>query len=135
MEGLKMTATKDDWKRATAEVEAIEKEREALLVPTKERYDAARDRLEEIEDQCGDLLGRCEGCSEPIFEGDRHSFDRMSDIMMCEDCSPTWHDLLREPESFYNGEDVYYTPETAKAAADAHIAKGGSLDDKIGVSS
>lgn len=126
--------TKEAWKAAKAEVEAIEKERAALLAPTKDRYDAACARLEEIEDASGELLGRCEGCSDPIFEGDRHSHDRMSGIILCEDCSPTWHDLLREPESFYNGEDVYYTAETAKAAADAHVAAGGSLDDKIGVS-
>lgn len=127
-------ATKADWKAAKAEVEAIERERDALLAPTKERYDAARDRLELIEDECGELLGRCEGCSEPIFEGDRYSYDRMGGVILCEDCSPDWHDLLREPESFYDGDDVYYTAETAKTAADAHLAAGGSLDDKIGVS-
>jgi hypothetical protein len=127
-------STKEDWKAAKAEVEAIEKERDALLAPTKERYDTARDRLEEIEEDCGELRGRCEGCSEPIFEGDRYSYDRMGGVILCEDCSPTWRDLLREPESFYDGEDVYYTTETANAAADAHVAAGGSLDDKIGVS-
>lgn len=127
-------STKEDWKRAKAEVDAIEKERAALLAPTMERYDAARDRLEIIEDECGELLDRCEGCSEPIFEGDRYSYDRMGGVRMCEDCSPNWHDLLRDPENFYDGNDVYYTAETAKAAADAHVAAGGSLDDKIGVS-
>lgn len=126
---------REEWKAAKAAVDAIEKERAVLLAPTDERYRAAQDRLEQVEDECGDLLGRCEGCSDPIFEGDRHSHDRMSGIILCEGCSPTWHDLLREPESFYNGEDVYYTAETAKAAADAHVAAGGSLDDKIGVSS
>ena len=64
--------TKEDWKRAKAEVEAIEKEREDLLAPTKERYDAACDKLEIIQDECGDLIGTCVGCTDPIFEGDEY---------------------------------------------------------------
>lgn len=127
-------STKEEWRAAKAEVEAIEKEREALLAPTNERYDAARDRLELIEEECGEFLGHCEGCLAPIFEGDRYSYDRMGGTTLCDDCSPTWHDLLRDPESFYDSDDVYYTAETAKTAADAHLAAGGSLDDKIGVS-
>lgn len=127
-------ATKAEWKAAKAAVEEIEKERDSLLLTTKERYDAALERLEEIQENCGELRGRCEGCAEPIFEGDRHSYDRMSGVILCVDCSPDWHDLLREPENFYDAEDVYYTAETARAAADVHLAAGGSLDDKIGVS-
>jgi hypothetical protein len=124
-------ATKDDWKAAKAAVEAIEKEREALLAPTKERYDAACDRLEMIEDECPERIGRCEGCDEPIWEGDRYACGNEDCIYLCEDCAPSWGDMLANPDQFYDDEGEYHTAETVKAAVDAHLAAGGSLEDKM----
>lgn len=124
-------STKEDWKAAKAEVEAIEKEREALLAPTKERYDAACDRLEMIEDELPELVGRCEGCCEPIWEGDRYASDSENGIVLCEPCAPSWGDMLKNPDHFYDADGEYHTAESAKAACDAHLAAGGSLDDKM----
>ena len=99
--------TKEDWKRAKAEVEAIQKERDALLAPTKERYDAARDRLEMIEDECPEIIGRCEGCSEPIFDGEPHSG---GDDPLCEECAPTYADMLERPDCFTESDGEVMTP-------------------------
>lgn len=123
--------TKAEWKAAKAEVEAIEKEREALLAPTKERYDAARDRLELIEEELPEFVGRCEGCTEPIWEGERYAYDSEGGVFMCEECAPSWGDMLKNPEHFYDAEGEYHTAETARAAVDAYLAAGGSLDDKM----
>lgn len=123
--------TKAEWKAAKAEVEAIEKEREALLAPTKARYDAACDRLEIIEESCPDRIGHCEGCNEPIWEGDRYAYDSENAIYLCEECAPSWGDMLANPDHFYDDEGEYRTAETAKAAVDAHLAAGGSLEDKM----
>lgn len=124
-------ATKEEWKVAKAAVEAIEKEREALLLPTKERYDAACDRLEMIEDECPERVGRCEGCDEPIWEGERYAYDSENAIYLCEPCAPSWGDMLANPDHFYDAEGECHTPETAKAAVDVHLAAGGNLTDKM----
>lgn len=120
--------TKEDWLKAKAEVAAIEREREALLLPTKERYDAACERLELIEDECPEIVGRCEGCMNPIFEGERHSG---GENPLCEECSPTWAQMLADPSYFEDREGEPITAEKAKAMCDAHVAAGGSLEDKM----
>lgn len=124
-------STKEEWKAAKAEVEAIEKERDALLAPTMERYGAALDRLEMIEEDCPEVYGRCEGCDEPIWEGDRYAYDSNNSIYLCEPCAPSWGDMLKNPDHFYDAEGEYHSAESAKAACDAHVAAGGSLDDKM----
>lgn len=124
-------ATREEWKAAKAEVEAIEAERRALLAPTEARYLAAEARLEDIEGDLPEFIGRCEGCTEPVWEGDLHSYDSENGLVFCEECSPTWRDMQNEPENFYNGDGIYYTAETVKPVIEAHLAKGGSLDDKM----
>lgn len=124
-------ATKADWKAAKAEVEAIEAERAALLAPTQERYDAACDRLELIEEECPERVGVCEGCSEPIWRGDRYSSDPDSGVCLCEECAPSWGDMIDSPDYFRDDDGEPMTPEKAKALCDAHVAAGGSLTDKM----
>lgn len=124
-------STKADWKAAKAEVEAIEKERAALIAPTEGRYDAALERLETIEEDCPELVGRCEECLDPIWEGERYASDSENGIVLCEECAPSWSDMLANPDHFYDAEGEYHTAESAKAACDAHLAAGGSLDDKM----
>jgi len=124
-------STREEWKVAKAAVDAIEKEREALLAPTKERYDAALEQLDLIEESLPEHLGRCEGCDEPIWEGDRYAYGNEDCIYLCENCAPSWGDMLVNPDQFVDAEGEYHTPETAKAAVDAHLAAGGSLDDKM----
>jgi hypothetical protein len=79
------------------------------------------------------IIGRCEGCENAIRRGERHSYDRMNGISLCEGCTPTYGDMLNMPESFYSADDEYHTIESAKAVVDAHLAAGGSLDDKVGL--
>lgn len=124
-------ATKAEWKEAKAAVEAIEAERAALLEPIRERYDAACERLEMIEDDCPELVGRCEGCMDPIWEGERYAYDNENGVHICEECAPSWGDMLANPEQFHDDECEPFTPERAKAAVDAHLAAGGSLTDKM----
>lgn len=123
--------TKAEWMAAKAEVEAIEKERDALLATTKERYDAACDRLELIEEDCPELVGRCEGCMKPIWHGERYHSDPENGIVLDEECAPSWADMLANPEHFRDDEGDNMTPEVAKTLVDAHLAAGGSLDDKM----
>lgn len=122
-------ATSGDWKQARAELDAIIDEREALLAPTKERYDAALENIDLIEAELGDHIGCCEGCSHPIFEGDR--YHNASDVYLCEACAPSFADMVERPEHFLNADDEPMTAEEADAAAQAHIAAGGSLSDKM----
>lgn len=115
---------------------------DAAYEQAKPAEEAARKAMQpfyEISDEIEELLDgadvqKCEGCDTPIFSGDMCSHDSESGIYFCAACSPTWEDLQREPDSFYrwDGEEqVYYTPETAKAAIDAHIAEGGTITDKF----
>lgn len=124
--------TKANWKAAKAEVEAIENERAALLAPTKERYEIAQQRLSDIEDEFGGAhLGDCLLCAEPIFEGEPYHSGADGDPC-CQACSPTWRDMLTGAENFRDTEtDEPLTPEQAKVRVDAHLAAGGSLDDKM----
>ncbi len=129
--GRHAASTKEEWKAAKAAVDAIEAERAALLAPTTERYDAACERLELIEADCPELIGRCEGCTDPIWKGERYSYDSEGGVTLCEECAPSYADMLAEPQFFYDGEGETMTPEQAKAICDAHLAAGGSLDDKM----
>jgi hypothetical protein len=128
--------SKEAWKTAKAELEAIEKEREALIAvavePIRERYESAKEKLELIEEDSPERIGQCEGCGDPIWEGERYAYDRMSSIYMCQPCAPTYGDMLADPTNFYDAEDEYYTAERAKEVVDSHIAAGGSLDDMVG---
>jgi hypothetical protein len=122
-------ATKADWKEARARLDAIIDERESLLAPTKERYDAALEAIDLIEAELGDHIGWCEGCSHPLFEGDRYHSG--SDVYLCEPCAPSFADMVERPDSFLNVNDEPMTAEEADAAAQAHLAGGGSLSDKM----
>jgi hypothetical protein len=124
-----MTYTRDDWKAAKAALDLIEAERERLLVPTKERFETAQEELATIEEQIGGNLGYCEGCSEPIFEGE--PYHGGIDVSLCAVCAPSYADMLAHPESFGGENDEPMTPAEAAALFEAHIANGGSPDDKM----
>lgn len=127
--------SKEAWKAAKATLQATEAERKELIRVAvegiRERYEAAQEALEEIEESSPERVGICEGCSDPIWEGERYSYDGNNHIYHCEPCSPTYGDMLADPTSFYDSEGEYMTAETAKAAVDAHLAKGGALTDKM----
>lgn len=75
----------------------------------------------------------CEGCSKPIFDGD--PYHAGSDVDLCADCAPTFADLLAQPGSFADTEGEPMSFAAATEIYEAHIAAGGSADDKIGIRS
>jgi hypothetical protein len=124
-----MTESRLEWKDARAALDAIEVEREALLEPTKERFGAAIDRLDLAELATGTHIGFCEGCSQPIFEGD--SYHSGEDVYLCAACSPSYADMVAHPKSFRGENDEPMSQAEADGIAQAHAAAGGSLDDKL----
>lgn len=142
--------TKADWKSATADLDALEREREAvtrgardayeaemtrLLAPTKDRYDALKVRIDEIEGEIGEPFTFCEGCEAPIWDGDKYHAG--ADLVaLCEECAPSYDDMLASPANFLkfgegDDDDRPMNADEAKAIVDAHVAGGGSLTDKI----
>jgi len=136
-----MSDQRKEWIEAYRMLDAIRAEREAVIKAAlaaagdlDQRYRAAIERMEEIADALPEHHGDCLGCSAPIFEGDAYSPDVSGDIL-CEECSPTYADMVASPGHFMHvddeGEDAPMTAEQARAIADAHVAAGGSLDDKM----
>lgn len=84
-----------------------------------------------LEDGC-----TCEACDKAIKNGDMHTYDSVNMICLCEGCSPTWQNMLDEPDSYWHGEDdegdpIYLNSETVTPLVQAHLDAGGSLDDKM----
>ena len=106
--------------------------------PEHAAYQAARGKMLDLEDEMASEFHTCEACGKPIFDDEPYSYDTEGGVTLCEKDTSSWRDMLADPEGFYernaSGDVTYYTPETAKAAAEAHVAAGGSLDDKIGLS-
>lgn len=127
-----MSHTRQDWLSAQESIAAIEAERKKLLAPTDDRYRAACERLEEIEEDLPEMMSRCEGCSDPIFDDDPHMGESESGIFTCKDCSPTWQDML-DSHSDWNsnttGEPM--TRAEAEAWAKSYTDKGGDLADSM----
>ena len=131
-----MTYTKEDWKKAKAEVETIRDERYALLKPTNARYDDALAKLAAIEEAIGCVICCCEGCLMPIVDGEPHLV--IDDGWLCKECAPTWQDLQDSPDLFENVDAsdsdtgiVHHTPETAKQLIEDHLAAGGKMTDSL----
>ncbi|MFA7256953.1 MAG: hypothetical protein WC047_05205 [Kiritimatiellales bacterium] len=123
--------TKAAWKSARAELDSIEDERRNLVAATEIRYQMALAKLQDAEDETGECVAHCE-CGEPIFEGEPYHNGR--DVALCASCAPSYGDMLASPRNFLawgDEEDCEMTKEQAQAIVDAHIAAGGSLDDKM----
>jgi hypothetical protein len=119
---------RDAWKAANAELVAITAERDALLKPSNQRLADAVDKRAAIEAKIGEFLEPCEGCGEPIFEGDVYSTG--SDLeKFCVACSPTWQDMIEAPSLFLDNENEPMTAEQAREEFDAYIAAGGKATD------
>jgi len=80
-------------------------------------------------DEAGEPLFHCEGCMEPIFEGE--AYHAGEDVGLCANCAPSYADMIASHENFRGENDEPMTVEEAKAVADAHVAAGGSIDDKM----
>lgn len=137
--------TKDDWKKARAEFDelearradmvhdiklAFEQERDRRWAKTNTRYQNLKAKLDEIEGEIGEPFGFCEGCSEPLFGGDLYHGG--IDVYLCQECAPSYADLLTSYDNFRGRDDEDpMTKEEAQAICDAHVAAGGSLEDKM----
>lgn len=73
---------------------------------------------------------RCEGCRKVIHPGDLAASGGDS-IWLCEECAPTFADMLKEPEGFCDDDYTPLSPEAAQAIVDVHLAAGGALTDKM----
>lgn len=75
-------------------------------------------------------LGNCVLCLKVINEGDRYHHG--CEDIACEDCAPTYADMLAEPEFFRDLKtDEPMTAAEAEQAVSAHLAAGGKLTDKM----
>lgn len=71
----------------------------------------------------------CEACRTPIFPGDLY---HAGVDPLCLECAPTYQSIINEPEMFVELTDESPSdPDELRAAYDAHIAAGGSPDDKM----
>ena len=70
----------------------------------------------------------CEACGKIIWTGDLYL---PGPTPLCHGCAPKYRDLLTEPESFCDPDEMPATPEQCRAWYDAHIAAGGSPDDSM----
>lgn len=71
----------------------------------------------------------CEACRTPIFSGDLY---HAGVDPLCLECAPTYQSMIDEPEGFVDLVDESPSdPDDLRAAFDAHIAAGGSPDDKM----
>jgi hypothetical protein len=138
-----VTYTREDWKQTrralvslhqrrenmVADIKlAFEQERDRRWANTQTRYQNLRRKFDEIEGETGEPVGYCEGCDEPIFEGD--SYHSGADVYLCKECAPSYADLLANPENF-SGVDEPMTANEAALIFSAHINAGGSPEDKM----
>jgi hypothetical protein len=136
---------REAWKAARKALNEIEAERGALtaalrqefaakcqelLAPTEDRYRAAQEHFDQVQDKSGEPICFCEGCDEPIFEGE--AYHRGADVTgLCATCAPTYGDMRDHHENFKNADDEPMGAEEAQRLVDEHLAAGGSLDDKL----
>tara|TARA_R110002073_G_scaffold120601_2_gene262684 strand:+ start:19363 stop:19788 length:426 start_codon:yes stop_codon:yes gene_type:complete len=128
------TYTKADYQAQQRVANAAENALSAT--PEWAALKSAQNLLDEIGDGLPDTVGSCEGCLTLVFEDDPHSYDTEGGIILCEECTPTWADMLAEPDSFYRYIDddaVHFTAESARIYVDEHLAAGGSLEDRFGL--
>lgn len=129
-----MSYTKDDYTKARSAVDAAYTAMNST--PEAEAYRDALDLLEAVRESLGVDHEVCEGCEEPIFDGDPKCYDPENCVSTCKECSPTWAEFQGHPEEFLRWEEgaddiLYHTPETAAPLIEAHLAKGGALTDSM----
>ncbi|MCF1502936.1 hypothetical protein L0F51_04045 [Afifella sp. H1R] len=69
-----------------------------------------------------EVLGYCETCAVPLFDGDRGFYDSEAGLYWCEDDAPTWGQLREDIEALPDGTtaDDGRTKADVLAAIDAH---------------
>ncbi len=118
------------WADANERVELLDKQRYQLVEHTQQEWLEAQTEFQAVVDECleGDSI-LCEACAAPIFPGDQY---HAGVDTLCLECAPTYQSMIDEPEMFVELIDESPSdPEELRAAYDAHIAAGGSPDDKM----
>jgi hypothetical protein len=115
-------------RRSNEAYQAAEPERQALKEAERPHRELEEQITAFLEEHDKEVIDHCEGCCEPIFEGERCTGGENN---LCEACAPTWRDMLLSPENFstFHGNPCTYAE--AKRICDDHVAAGGSLDDKM----
>ena len=105
-------------------------EPERLALQEAERpYHDIEDQIEAFLDEHDRvIIDTCENCSEPIFEGEKCTGGEFN---QCEECAPSWQDLLDSPENFQDPDGNLLTLEKVQPHFDAHISAGGKPEDKM----
>lgn len=116
-----MTIDKAKYKVALAELQRVEAWRKELLAPSVEAHQSALAAIEEITD--GDeVIGTCERCGEPIFDGEPS--DYMGEgLYYCEEHSRRWSDVVQAWEDAVAADaDAWSEMFESRADFDAWIA-------------
>lgn len=129
-----MEKTDENRKSLRELLDVLEKAQAAIDVAMKPFRDAqhavddARETILEHFD--AEVFGSCELCSELILADDK--YQPTGDAgPLCESCAATWGDALKQAEK--STDDDYDFPGDRQSVIDgahAHVAAGGSLDDK-----
>ena len=96
---MELSEFKEKYKSLKAQSDeawkAAEPEREKYELAL-EPFHEANEQIEMLMDEHGvNLVSTCEGCSIPIFEGDK-STHTIDGIYLCKDCSPMASDSLKQ---------------------------------------
>ena len=76
-----------------------------------------------------ELVGHCETCSDPIYEGDDAHYSE--DVILCRDHAPRYRDILDSPALFQGPEGEQLTYADAWKIVDEYVSGGGNLNDPI----
>ena len=112
--------------RADESYKAAEPQR-AALYEAETPHRLLSEKIDDLLD--GAEVDFCESCLEPIFDGDK--WNSGFDGRVCEACAPSYRNILDGPEHFLTFNDEQMTADKARSICDAHVAAGGSLDDKM----
>lgn len=114
--------------RSNEAYKAAEPQRQALQEAERLHHEIEEQITAFLEEHDAVIIGNCESCCEPIFEGDRCTGGEFN---LCEECAPSWQDLIDSPEGFQDPEGNPLTREAVQPFFDKHIAGGGSPEDKM----
>lgn len=107
---------------------------EAALAPFRKAESLIAEARELLLDQHdAELAGRCDACARPLFVGDQGH--RIEDVgVFCAEHAPSWAEVEQYwQEAPPDPDDEEYTERRRhfRASLEAHLAAGGSRDDKI----
>lgn len=83
-----------------------------------------------LKDELAEQITTCEDCLSPIRDGDKYHPGNGADL--CENCAPTYQDMLDRPSAFFSNETgKHMTFHEAIRACNQHQAQGGKMEDKL----